>query len=147
MFLLIVLPIASTLVSMRKYVFSVASLFALVRSEPKVDDDDLFADINFDDLLKEDFASEGMFEDLQVDQKEATEANARRDFGEFDANKDGQLDPLEIRSRFKSFLNEQDLYYFYDNADKDRSGTVGFEEYLVYVSQSHEDYQANHKKL
>lgn len=111
-------------------------------------DDDLFGDFNFDELLKEDFAID---DNIQVtseeNRKKSQEANARRDFGEFDANKDGQLDPLEIRTRFKGYLNEQDLYYFYDNADKDLSGTVSFEEYLVYVSLSHEQYQAKDKKL
>ena len=111
-------------------------------------DDDLFGDFNFDELLKEDFAID---DNIQVtseeNRKKSQEANARRDFGEFDANKDGQLDPLEIRTRFKGYLNEQDLYYFYDNADKDLSGTVSFEENLVYVSLSHEQYQAKDKKL
>jgi len=111
-------------------------------------DDDLFADFNFHELLKEDFAIDDTMKGTsEENRKKSQEANARRDFGEFDANKDGQLDPLEIRTRFKGYLNEQDLYYFYDNADKDLSGTVSFDEYLIYVSLSHAQYQATDKKL
>lgn len=111
-------------------------------------EDDIFGDLNFDELLKDDFVSEYWSAGSEENRKQAAEENARRDFGEFDANKDGQLDPLEVRSRFKSYLNEQDLYYFYDNADKDRSGTVSFDEYLGYVNLSHEEYKtAGDKKL
>jgi hypothetical protein len=108
--------------------------------------DDMFGDLNFDELMKEDFLSEDWSAGSEENRKQAGEANARRDFDEFDANKDRQLDPLEVRSRFKSYLNEQDLYYFYDNADKDRSGTVSLDEYLGYVNLSHEQYKSSGDK-
>jgi len=118
-----------------------------VGEELKIEDD-IFGDLNFDELLKEDFAiDDTIHANSDENRKKQQEVNARRDFGEFDANKDGQLDPLEIRTRFKGYLNEQDLYYFYDNADKDLSGTVSFDEYLIYVNLSHEQYQATDKKL
>ena len=59
--------------------------------------------------------------------------DAERDFLDFDANGDGELDAFEIRCRFKGYLNERDMYYFYDQADTDHSGTVNRLEYGVYV--------------
>lgn len=109
-------------------------------------EDDMLGDLNFDELLKEDFMGEDWSAGSEENRKQAGEANARRDFEEFDVNKDQQLDPLEVRSRFKSYLNEQDLYYFFDNADKDRSGTVSLEEYLGYVNLSHEQYKTSGDK-
>ena len=66
------------------------------------------------------------------------EESARRDFDEFDVNKDGQLDPLEIRTRFKGYLNERDLFFFFDASDKDHSGTVSWDEYLGYIKNTSE---------
>jgi hypothetical protein len=109
---------------MRKLVLSIVA----GASAAAYDEDDLFKDINFDDM--------GDFAEDYLEAKDAgtPEENAKRDFTEFDANGDTQLDPLEIRTRFKGYLNERDLYLFYDSADKDLSGTVSWEEYWQYVN-------------
>ena len=66
----------------------------------------------------------------------ALEESTERDFTEFDANKDGQLDVLELTARFGGHLNPIDLFYFYTSADKDMSGTVSRAEYNDYVKSS-----------
>ena len=61
------------------------------------------------------------------------EGSAERDFREFDSNKDGQIDALEIVAELGAKVNAVDLFYFFSNADKDSSGTVSFPEYVGYV--------------
>ena len=100
---------------------------AVHASVEPVRDDDIF---NFDDIMNEEFQTE--YNSVSI------EDSAKRDFNEFDVNKDGQLDPLEIRTRFKGYLNERDLFYFFDSSDKDHSGTVSWHEYLQYIKGTSE---------
>ena len=44
------------------------------------------------------------------------EKSAKRDFGEFDHNKDGQIDALEITARFGAAVNPIDRFYFFSHA-------------------------------
>ena len=84
-----------------------------------------FPDLDFyDELLMEDFAD---FDEP----KDSVHKNARRDFDEFDVNRDGQVDALEVPSRFH--VNAIDMFYFFTQADKDLSGTVSFPEYVGYI--------------
>ena len=67
------------------------------------------------------------------DGEQSAETASRRDFDEFDHNKDGQIDALEITARFGAQVNPIDMFYFFSHADKDASGTVSYPEYLDYV--------------
>jgi len=93
--------------------------------------EDSFDDIDFDNMMMDDDLDSTY---SSGPSQEVLETNAKRDFTEFDANGDGELDPLEIRTRFKGYLNEKDLYIFYDTADKDFTGTVCWDEYWKYVN-------------
>jgi hypothetical protein len=85
------------------------------------------ADMDFlDELLAEELAEAD-------DSAEAIKKSTRRDFDEFDANKDQQLDAYEVAGRFGGKINPIDLFYFFTQADKDLSGTVSFPEYEAYV--------------
>lgn len=64
------------------------------------------------------------------------EESAKRDFSEFDANGDGQLDAHEIHVKFGGYVNPGDMFYFFTEADKDLTGTVNFDEYVNYIKAS-----------
>ncbi len=86
-------------------------------------------EFDLDKFLKEEFNEEPAGESRRV----VSEESARRDFDEFDINRDGQLDPHEIRSVFVGTLSAADVFTFYETTDKDHSGTVSWPEYLEYV--------------
>jgi hypothetical protein len=81
------------------------------------------------------FLDEILSEELHKadDPVKTLETSAKRDHREFDHNKDGEIDALEVVAQFSSRINAIDLFYFFSNADKDASGTVSFPEYLDYV--------------
>ena len=114
---------------MRQFVYSLAACIVL---GDHVADDDILAGFNFEDEFN-------LSDNLADLSPEKLEESSNRDFDDFDVNQDGQLDPLEIRSKFKGYLEERDMYYFYDQADRDHSGTVDRAEYFAYVKQTHEE--------
>ena len=90
-----------------------------------------------DDLWFEDEKESTMTE---MERTESLKTSSQRDFKEFDANGDGQLDAQEITARFGGYLNAIDMFYFFTNADRDHSGTVSYPEYEAYVVSSvHEE--------
>ena len=80
-----------------------------------------------DELLSEELG------EAAEDSAEAIKKSTRRDFDEFDANKDQQLDAYEVTARFGGKINPIDLFYFFTQADTDLTGTVDFAEYEKYV--------------
>ena len=100
---------------------SLLTVAALVKADGNEDLD------FFDRILSEDLPPKGEASGNEI------EDSADRDFKEFDFNKDGQIDALEISARFGAEVNAVDLFYFFSHADKDASGTVNFPEYIGYV--------------
>ena len=86
----------------------------------------------FDDYFDED-ADLPLFHQTEEEHKKSLEESAARDFKEFDANEDGQLDAQEIWSKFGGYLNAIDLFYFFTQANKRNTGTVNYQEYLDYI--------------
>ena len=86
----------------------------------------------FDDYFDED-ADLPLFHQTEEEYKKSLEESAARDFKEFDANEDGQLDAQEIWSKFGGYLNAIDLFYFFTQANKRNTGTVNYQEYLDYI--------------
>ena len=86
---------------------------------------------------------EGWNEYVKEFETEDLDSQAKIDFDDFDVNGDGQLDAAEIRSKFAGYLDERDMYHFYDEADSDHSGTVNREEYYRYVRINREDERVN----
>ncbi len=102
----------------RALVFLTAANLAEQRVDPEME--------YFDQILSEELP--------EVTEKgSSAEETSKRDFREFDRNKDGQIDALEIYARFGTQVNPLDLFYFFTNADKDASGTVSYPEYVSYV--------------
>merc|ERR550514_1230325 len=64
---------------------------------------------------------------------EAEVAEYKQDFIDFDLNKDDQIDPQEIRAQFKGELDPKELYQFFQDVDKDDTGTVTLQEYIDYA--------------
>merc|ERR1712196_99931 len=60
-------------------------------------------------------------------------AEYKRDFIDFDLNKDNQIDAQEVRSQFKGDLDPKELHQFFIDVDKDSSGTVTLQEYIDYA--------------
>mmetsp|Transcript_100250 Transcript_100250/g.239034 ORF Transcript_100250/g.239034 Transcript_100250/m.239034 type:complete len:82 (-) Transcript_100250:7-252(-) len=63
----------------------------------------------------------------------AEQAEYKRDFMEFDLNKDNQIDFQELRIHVRGELDEQQLRRMVIEMDKDQSGTISMEEYLSYA--------------
>eukprot|EP00434_Breviolum_minutum_P017493 symbB.v1.2.015439.t1/scaffold1121.1/size137196/7 len=63
----------------------------------------------------------------------AEEAEYKRDFVEFDINKDNQIDFQEFRLHVRGELDEVHLRRLLVDMDKDQSGTISMDEYLSYA--------------
>mmetsp|Transcript_16693 Transcript_16693/g.35122 ORF Transcript_16693/g.35122 Transcript_16693/m.35122 type:complete len:86 (+) Transcript_16693:53-310(+) len=63
----------------------------------------------------------------------ATEDDYKRDFAEFDHNKDGQIDFQELRLQVKGELDATHLRRLVMDMDKDQSGAISMEEYVAYA--------------
>lgn len=89
-------------------------------------------DFNLDEFLKMEF------DDLPggISGSAFSEQNALRDFKEFDANNDEQIDALEI-GIFQGTLSAADKFDFFATTDKDASGTISKSEYLAYARNLH----------
>eukprot|EP00922_Rhytidocystis_sp_ex-Travisia-forbesii_P034258 GHVS01050880.1.p1 GENE.GHVS01050880.1~~GHVS01050880.1.p1 ORF type:complete len:179 (+),score=45.39 GHVS01050880.1:424-960(+) len=62
----------------------------------------------------------------------------KRDFMEFDLNRDGLIDAHELRAAFQQDKVEaEELYQFFMDVDTDSSGTVTEMEYLEYALNFH----------
>lgn len=65
----------------------------------------------------------------------ATETDEyKRDFDEFDANKDGMIDAYELRLALQTdSVSPSELYPFFLSVDKDSSGSISETEYMEYA--------------
>ncbi|EER20208.1 troponin C, skeletal muscle, putative [Perkinsus marinus ATCC 50983] len=54
-------------------------------------------------------------------------------FKSFDANKDGGIDPQEVRAIYRGLMDQADLFKFYAEADKNEDGLIDIDEYRAYI--------------
>eukprot|EP00921_Rhytidocystis_pertsovi_P016857 GHVQ01026535.1.p1 GENE.GHVQ01026535.1~~GHVQ01026535.1.p1 ORF type:complete len:183 (-),score=40.91 GHVQ01026535.1:210-758(-) len=75
-------------------------------------------------------SSRGVGKTVQPEEME----DYKRDFLEFDLNKDGLIDAYELRMSFQNDkVDHEELFQFFMDVDSDDTGTVTEEEYLDYA--------------
>lgn len=65
---------------------------------------------------------------------EAQLAEYKQDFIDVDFNKDDVMDAQEVRAHFKGGISNSELYQFFQDSDKDKSGTITLQEYVNYAA-------------
>ena len=109
------------------------SLVSLCVGKVDPTDNDI-PDLDFENMFE---GEDEEFDDLPLmdeeERRKNLEESAQRDFKEFDANSDGELDAQEIWAKFGGYLNAIDLFYFFTQANKRSTGTVNYQEYLDYI--------------
>jgi len=109
------------------------SLVSLCLGKVDPTDNDI-PDLDFENMFE---GEDEEFDDLPLmdeeERRKNLEISAQRDFKEFDANSDGELDAQEIWAKFGGYLNAIDLFYFFTQANKRSTGTVNYQEYLDYI--------------
>eukprot|EP00929_Paragymnodinium_shiwhaense_P107869 TRINITY_DN74216_c0_g1_i1.p1 TRINITY_DN74216_c0_g1~~TRINITY_DN74216_c0_g1_i1.p1 ORF type:complete len:113 (-),score=39.41 TRINITY_DN74216_c0_g1_i1:156-494(-) len=69
--------------------------------------------------------------------KPVTEAQMlefKQDFADVDFNKDDVMDAQEVRAHFKGGISDIELYQFFLDSDKDKSGSISLQEYVDYAA-------------
>ena len=112
--------------SMRNFALGLVGLVGLVAATINEEDD---AYLN--EILREEIP-----EQTEAERIRGLEESAKRDFGEFDVNGDGQLDAYEVGVKFGGYVNAGDMFHFFTEADSDLTGTVSFDEYVSYIKAS-----------
>eukprot|EP00928_Gymnodinium_smaydae_P049761 TRINITY_DN33412_c0_g1_i1.p2 TRINITY_DN33412_c0_g1~~TRINITY_DN33412_c0_g1_i1.p2 ORF type:complete len:111 (-),score=29.49 TRINITY_DN33412_c0_g1_i1:213-545(-) len=58
----------------------------------------------------------------------------KQDFVDVDFNKDEVMDGQEVRAHFKGTITHAELFQFFLDSDKDKSGTISLQEYVDYAA-------------
>eukprot|EP00927_Polykrikos_kofoidii_P044898 TRINITY_DN38768_c0_g2_i1.p2 TRINITY_DN38768_c0_g2~~TRINITY_DN38768_c0_g2_i1.p2 ORF type:complete len:114 (-),score=26.57 TRINITY_DN38768_c0_g2_i1:219-560(-) len=59
----------------------------------------------------------------------------KQDFVDVDFNKDNIMDAQEVRAHFKTTISNADLFQFFVDSDKDNSGSIDLQEYVLYAAE------------